>query len=79
MLFCKRRRLSDPAGEDTRCARRATRELDEFDGIRTQGSPRGLGQPWAEFFDTFGVVSVPRCARKKIAIEIRKQNLAGGA
>ena len=24
--------------------------------VGTQGSPRGLGQPWAGFFDTVGVV-----------------------
>jgi len=43
-----------------------------FDDSVSQGRPRGLGQPWAGFCDTFSVVIMPRCARKKIyMIEIR--------
>ena len=53
----------------TRCARRAARESDGIDDPVTQGSPRGLGQPWAEFRDTFSVVVMARYARRKIAAE----------
>jgi hypothetical protein len=39
-------------------------------GLRgTQGSPRRLGRPWAELFDTVGVVNMRRCARREIAVE----------
>ena len=41
---------------DTRFARRALRESDGLNTSATQGSPLGIGQPWAVFFDTFGVV-----------------------
>ena len=30
----------------------------------TQGRPRGLGQPWAEFLNTVGVVNMPRCGAR---------------
>ena len=42
--------------EDTRFARRASRESDRLNGLSTRGSPLGIGQPRAEFLDTFGVV-----------------------
>lgn len=47
--------------EDTRFARRASRESDELNGILTRGSPLGIGQPRADGLDTFGVVSMPHC------------------
>jgi len=36
--------------------------MDLFPGV----APRGLGQPRANFRNTFGVVSMPRYARKEI-------------
>ena len=47
---------------DTRFARRASRESEGLNGFTTRGSPLGIGQPRADFLDTFGVVSMPRCA-----------------
>jgi hypothetical protein len=55
-------RLFEPDGEDTRFARRDAREMDEVKTIITQGSPRRLGQPWAQRLDAFGVV-IMRAAR----------------
>jgi len=46
--------------KDTRFARRAARESDELNGQQTRGSPLGIGQPRAEFFDTFSVVKMAR-------------------
>src|SRR5215469_13709727 len=51
-------------GLDTRFARRASRESDGFNGFGYRGSPLGIGQPRAKCLDTFGVVSMPRYARK---------------
>ena len=50
--------------QDTRFARRALRESEGLEGQATQGSPLRIGQPWAEFCDTFGVVIMRRFARK---------------
>jgi len=55
-----------PGARDTRFARRAARESDGLNGFKTQGSPRRLGQPWANFLDTFGVASMPRYARDSV-------------
>jgi len=41
--------------EDTRFARRAARESDGLNGLA----------PGADVFDTFSVVSMPRCARNQ--------------
>jgi hypothetical protein len=38
-----------------RCARYGL-----VDWLETQGSPRGLGQPWAKLFDPVGVVIMAR-------------------
>jgi hypothetical protein len=35
-------------------------------GSFTRGSPLRIGQPRANFFNTFGVVMMARCARKKV-------------
>lgn len=62
--------------EDTRFARRASRESDELNGILTRGSPLGIGQPRANFLDTFGVVSMPRSAEEYLMIVYLEFSLA---
>jgi len=55
-LASAERRLLSQFGEDTRFARRASREMDGLKLTAIQGSPPRVGQPWADIRDTFGVV-----------------------
>jgi len=65
---------------DTRFARRAARESDGLNGLEPPGQASSafaealarqarIGQPRANCLDTFGVVRMPRYARKKIRIK----------
>jgi hypothetical protein len=51
---------------DTRFARRAARESDGFNWLHPRGSPRGLGQPRANFRDTFSVVRKSRYGAEEV-------------
>ena len=56
-------RFASPVAKAMADKRRAARESDGWNRRGTRGSPLRIGQPRAEFFDTFGVVIVPRLAR----------------
>jgi len=65
VCFASMRNGFDRLSNDTRFARRATREMGGLKRSMTLGSPRGVGQPRAGCFDTVGVVKLSRDAREQ--------------